>query len=104
MVNFAVIKAGGKQYLVKENDVINVDKMKLPEKTKLNLETLVIFDEEGKLLKLGTPTLKEAVQAEILSHIKGEKIRVAKFKAKVRYRRVKGFRAQLTKLKIVKTK
>ncbi|PIV62308.1 50S ribosomal protein L21, partial [Candidatus Roizmanbacteria bacterium CG01_land_8_20_14_3_00_33_9] len=34
--------------------------------------------------------------------LKGEKIRVARFKAKVRYRRVKGFRSQLTKVQIIK--
>ena len=102
MVQLAVIKSGGKQYLVKENDIITVDKIDLPEKEKLNLETLAVFDEEGQFLKLGMPTLEKQVEAEILSHVKGDKIRVAKFKAKVRYRRVKGFRPQLTKLKIVK--
>ncbi len=102
MDKFAVIKTGGKQYLVKENAVINVDKIEAPEKEKLALETLAVFDSEGKTLKLGKPTLSDGVEAEVLSHVKGEKIRVAKFKAKVRYRKVKGFRPQLTQLKIIK--
>ncbi len=102
MAYIAIIKSGGKQYLVKENDVITVDKINLPEKEKLSLETLAVFDENGKFLKLGNPSLSEKVQAEILAHAKGYKIRVARFKAKVRYRKVKGFRSQLTKLKIIK--
>jgi len=102
MNTFAVIKTGGKQYLVKEGDFITVDKIEAKEKEKVNLETLMIFDEQGNNLDLGTPTLTKKVEAEIVSHSKGEKIRVARFKAKVRYRRVKGFRPLLTTLRIVK--
>jgi len=102
MNTFAVIKTGGKQYLVKEGDFITVDKIEAKEKEKVNLETLMIFDEQGNNLDLGTPTLTKKVEAEVVSHTKGEKIRVARFKAKVRYRRVKGFRPLLTTLRIVK--
>ena len=102
MNTFAVIKTGGKQYLVKEGDLITVDKIEAKEKEKVNLETLMIFDEQGNNLDLGTPTLTKKVEAEVVSHTKGEKIRVARFKAKVRYRRVKGFRPLLTTLRIVK--
>lgn len=102
MTQLAVVKTGGKQYLVKEEDIITVDKINLPEKEKLALEALAIFDSEGKEIELGQPLLTKKIQAEVLGHVKGEKIRVAKFKAKVRYRKVKGFRPQLTKLKIVK--
>jgi large subunit ribosomal protein L21 len=56
--------------------------------------------EEGKVT-LGAPQLEKAVSAEILETAKGTKIRVAKFKSKVRYRNVRGFRATLTKLKIL---
>jgi len=102
MNTLAVIKTGGKQYLVKEGDFITVDKIEAKEKEKVNLETLMIFDDQGNNLDLGTPTLTKKVEAEVVSHSKGEKIRVARFKAKVRYRRVKGFRPLLTTLRIVK--
>ncbi len=97
----AVIRTGGKQYLVKENDVITVDKLTVPEKKKVEIDTLAIFDEEN-VFELGRPTLGAKTEAEVLSHLKGDKIRVARFKAKVRYRKVKGFRSQLTQLKITK--
>lgn len=102
MSNLAVIKTGGKQYLVKEGDEIIVDRLADKEKSNINLETLMIFDKDGKNIDLGEPTLAKQVQAEVISHFKGEKIRIARFKAKVRYRKVKGFRAQLTTLRIIK--
>ncbi len=102
MNNLAIIKTGGKQYLVKEGDEIIVDKIDKREKEKIELETLAIFDEEGNNLELGTPNLEKKVTAEVISHNKGEKIRVARFKAKVRYRKVKGFRPMLSTLKIIK--
>ncbi len=102
MATFAVVKTGGKQYLVKEGQEIVVDRMASKEKDKVELETLMTFDEEGKGVDIGTPLLTKKVQAEVVSHSKGEKIRVARFKAKVRYRKVRGFRPQLTSLKIVK--
>jgi len=97
-----VIKTGGKQYLVKENSLLTVDLLDSPEKEKINLEALAFFDEEGQNLELGTPSLKKTVEAEVIEHLKGDKIRVAKFKSKVRYRKVKGFRPRLTKIKITK--
>lgn len=102
MAKLAVVKTGGKQYLVKEGDELVVDQIAEEKNKQLTLVTLAIFDEEGKDIKLGTPELKETVAAEILEHLKGDKIRVAKFRAKVRYRRTRGFRAKLTKIKIVK--
>ena len=101
MSKLAVIKTGGKQYLVKENDEIIVEKVNGDSK-KLELETLARIDTDKNLVDLGTPNLKEATRAELLENVKGDKIRVARFKAKVRYRKVKGFRAQLSKIKIGK--
>lgn len=102
MVTYAVVKTGGKQYLVKEGMTITVDQLNLEKGTKVKLETLLKFDEDGKAFELGQPLLKEKVSAEVMDNIKGDKIRIAKFKAKSRYRKVRGFRARLTKLKIVK--
>lgn len=102
MVTYAVVKTGGKQYLVKEKMMITVDKLNLEKGKKVELETLLKFDEEGKTFELGQPLLKEKVSAEVIENVKGDKIRIAKFKAKSRYRKVRGFRAKLTKLKIIK--
>jgi len=102
MVNFAVVKTGGKQYLVKENDVLTVDLIDKKEKEMIDLPVLAFFDEEGKNIEIGTPYLGKKVKAEVLSSGKGRKIRVSKFKSKVRQRKVMGFRASLTKLKIGK--
>ena len=95
MTTFAIIKSGGKQYLVTGNQDILVDRINTEDKN-IKLETLMTFDGEKGAVNLKV----EPIQAEIVEHLKGDKIRVAKFKSKVRYRRVNGFRAALTKLRI----
>ena len=102
MVTYAVVKTGGKQYLVKENDSLTVDLMDAKIKDVVELETLAIFDDEAKKVEVGTPFLTKKVKAEVVVHGQGEKIRVSKFKSKVRYRKTMGFRPQLTTLKIGK--
>ena len=99
MAKFSVIKSGGKQYLVGENQEVVVDKLPGKARDTVELETLAVID--GENLDLGTPVLKQVTKAQIVEQMKGDKIRVAKFKAKVRYRRVNGFRAELTKIKIL---
>ena len=101
MTKMAVVKAGGKQYLVKENDEIVVDKIVGENAQDLTLETLAIFDDAGTSLQLGSPTIEKAAKVQIVEQGKGEKIRIARFKAKVRYRKVTGFRSRLTKVKII---
>lgn len=101
MTRFAVVKTGGKQYVAKENDILIVDRLPLKEKDAVELETLATFDDAGTI-DLGAPVLEAKTQATVLEHLKGDKIRVAKFKAKVRYRKVNGFRAAMTKIQITK--
>ena len=98
MAKMAVIKTGGKQYLVKEQDEIFVDRLEGNQNDKIDLETLAIL--EADAVKLGEPILNEKVEAIIVDQVKGDKIRVAKFKSKVRYRKVRGFRQMLSKIKI----
>ena len=97
--DFAVIKTGGKQYLVSKGDEILVDRILEKKGKKLNLETLL---KSGKTLKIGRPTLKMGLaKAEIMEEIKDEKIIVFKYKPKKRYRKKTGFRAKKTKIKIL---
>ncbi len=101
-MKMAVVKTGGKQYLVKENQELIVDRLQGKEKEQIKLPTLAAFDEEKAMLDLGTPMVQAQVEAEILNHLKGDKLRIQRFKSKVRYRKVKGFRPQLTRIKITK--
>ncbi len=101
MQKYAVIQVGGKQYLVKEGDQLVVENLNKEPQDKVEFPVLMAFNEANEV-ELGTPELSSKVTGEVVENMKGDKIRVAKFKAKVRYRKVRGFRAQLTKVKIVK--
>ena len=102
MSKIAVIKTGGKQYLVREGDVLYVEKLPVEKGEKVSFETLAIYDEKSKKAEIGESVLKTKVEAEVLEQVKGDKIRVARFKAKVRYRKVRGHRQLLSKVKITK--
>lgn len=99
MAKFAVVQSGGKQYLVRPDQEIIVQKIVGDEKT-VNLEVLAMFDDEKNSIEIGSPLLKDIIKASVIDGVKGDKTRVARFKSKVRYRKVRGFRPQLTKLKI----
>jgi large subunit ribosomal protein L21 len=101
MAKLAVIKAGGKQYLVKKDDEIVVDKLDVKEKDLISLDALAIIDSEKSDLKLGNPNLTVKAKAKVIQHFRGEKVNILKFKSKVRYAKRKGFRQELTKIKIV---
>lgn len=100
-MNYAVIKTGGKQYKVSEGDSIEIDRLD-QEKGKVSFDEVLLIVSDGNV-KIGKPTISgEKVQAELLENFKGDKIRVSKFKSKVRYRRVTGFRSSLSKVIIGK--
>lgn len=101
MANVAVVKTGGKQYIVREGDLLTVDRIDAKEKA-VELEALAVFSEDGSEVEVGAPALTKKIKAEVVTEGKGEKIRVAKFKSKVRYRKVRGFRPSLTTIKIGK--
>ena len=101
-MSYAVVKISGKQYLVTPGQTLTVDRIAGKEKDKVSFkEVLLKFD--GEKVDLGRPLVKSAVvQAEIAAQTKAKKIRILKFKAKSRYRRVTGHRQLKTQLKIVK--
>ncbi len=101
MSTHAVVVAGGKQYLVTKGQQITVDHVEQEVGANLDLPTLARFDADGETLELGAPELKTMVATKVIEHGKGEKIRIAKFKSKVRYRKVQGFRPSLTTLEVV---
>ena len=99
-MNYAVIQSGGKQYKVSEGSVIEVEKLAVADGDTFKLDKVLLVANDGDYT-VGQPLVPNAaVTAKVVQQMKGPKIRVAKFKAKARYRRVQGHRQQLTKLVI----
>jgi large subunit ribosomal protein L21 len=97
----AVIKVGGKQYLVAEKQTLLVDLVDEGTKT-LDLEPLMVID--GDATKVGKPVVKDAkVSVKVVEPVvAGEKIKVAKFEAKKRVKTINGHRQKYTKIEIGK--
>lgn len=100
MSKIAVIKTGGKQYIAKENEILIVDLLKAEKDASFEFEAVATFDPEGDV-EVGYPLLDTKVKAKVLEHVLGDKVRIAKFKAKARYRKVTGFRPKYTKVQIL---
>lgn len=95
----AVIATGGKQYLVRDGEFLNVELV--GEEIKLIFDPLLVID--GKDITVGTPLVdKIKVHAEVLETVKGEKIKILKFKAKKRVKRLTGHRQKYSQIKITK--
>ena len=103
-MKYAVIQLGGKQYKVVEGETLTVNSLEGKEGEKIELSDVLLIADDKKLT-IGSPLVKGArITVEVVSHQKGDKIRVAKYKAKSRYRRVKGHRQQETSVKIISIK
>lgn len=98
----AVIETGGKQYLVKSGDTITVEKLLVEAgKTFVFDKVLLTAEDDGTGVKFGSPYMSGVtVSGTCLSQGRSDKLRVVKYKRKVRYRRVIGHRQHETKVKI----
>lgn len=100
MAKFAVISTGSKQYVVKDGDVIYVEKLGKDKGEKVTFEE-VLLTGEGDSVKLGTPNVSGAkVAGEILENGRDEKKVVLRYRQKSRYMKKKGHRQPYTKVKI----
>lgn len=97
----AVIKLGGKQHIVSQNETLLVDR--LPDGTQdLTLEPLMVFDENT--VKVGAPIVAGASVTITVTEplVKGDKIRVVKFESKKRVNKMNGHRQQYSRIKVAK--
>ena len=95
----AVVRVGGKQYIVSEKESLLVDL--LPEGTKeLTLEPLMVFD--GKDVTIGAPLVKGlTIKATVLEgEVKGEKLKVIRYKSKKRVHKVNGHRQKYSRIEV----
>lgn len=99
---FAVIKTGGKQYRVQENNIIKVEKVLGEVGDTFRLDDVLMIETEGKL-EIGKPKIEGAqIEATIVAQMRDRKIIVFKKIRRHNYRRKHGHRQALTVLKINK--
>lgn len=96
----AVIKTGGKQYLVRPGDKIRIEKLDKKEGEQIAFSDVLLV-EKNKKVEIGNPLVKAEVTAKVLRHGKGDKIIVFKYKPKKRYSRKIGHRQPYTEIEII---
>ena len=94
---FAIIKTGGKQYKVALNSIINVENLNAEEGSEVQLEVLMLENEGNLALDVS----KAIVKALVVSNFRGEKLIAFKKRRRHTYKRKKGHRQYLTKIKII---
>ncbi|HEX3609414.1 MAG TPA: 50S ribosomal protein L21 [Solirubrobacterales bacterium] len=98
MNTYAVIESGGKQYKVEKGTSLLVDRLGAKEGEKVALRPVMFRDKE---VVAGAKELEKVkVEATVTEHLRGEKIKVFKYKPKKGYRRRAGHRSELTKLEV----
>ena len=103
MAKIAIIATGGKQYVVAENDVIEIERIEGAENAgdKVTFDSVLLTD-DGSSVTVGAPLVKGAkVMGELVTNKRGPKINVIKYRQKSRYFKKKGHRQDLAKVKIV---
>ena len=97
---YAVVETGGKQYKVNVGQVIQIEKLPAEAGDLVELDRVLMVS-DGENVQVGTPLVEGAkVSAKVLDQVKGRKAVIFKYIPKQRYRRKKGHRQQLTKLRI----
>ena len=101
---YAIIESCGKQYKVAEGDVVFFEKLDVEEGKKVTFDNVVLVSDDKKV-EVGAPYVKGVkVEGKVVSHGKGKKILVYKYKPKKNYRRTQGHRQPYTKVEITKIK
>ncbi len=99
---YAVIKTGGKQFKVTEGDTLKVEKLSTEVGKALNLNSVLTLV-DGDKVTIGTPIVKGAsVDATVISHGKGDKVKIFKMNRRKGYRKSQGHRQSFTEIKISK--
>ena len=95
---YAIVKTGGKQYRVEQGQTLLVERLPAEEGATVALEPLMYRSEDTVLDPAGLAQVK--VTAKVLAHVRGEKLRVFKFKPKRGYKKRTGHRQELTRIEV----
>jgi large subunit ribosomal protein L21 len=95
---YAIVKTGGKQYRVERGQRLLVERLAVAEGADVALEPILYRSDEPVFDKAGLESVK--VTAKVVAHVRGEKLRVFKFKPKRGYKRRTGHRQDLTQIEV----
>jgi large subunit ribosomal protein L21 len=96
---YAIVKTGGKQYRVERGQKLLVERLAVAEGDDVALEPILYRSDETVFDKAGLANVK--VTAKVVAHVRGEKLRVFKFKPKRGYKRRTGHRQDLTQIEVL---
>jgi large subunit ribosomal protein L21 len=96
---YAIVKTGGKQYRVERGQRLLVERLAAKEGADVALEPILYRSDEPVFDKAGLESVK--VTAKVVAHVRGEKLRVFKFKPKRGYKRRTGHRQDLTQIEVI---
>ncbi len=100
----AVIKTGGKQYIVSPGNKIKIEKLEIEEGGEVIFEEVLLVEENDKI-EIGDPVIEKAkVTGKVLTQGKGKKVIVFKYKPKKRYKKKRGHRQFFTEVEITEIK
>ena len=100
---YAVIKTGGKQYRVEEGTTLLVERLTADEGATIDLVPLLVAGDGDPVFE-ADGLASAVVQAEVVAHERGPKLRVFKFKPKRGYKRTNGHRQELTRIEVTEIK
>ena len=101
-MSFAVIKTGGKQYLVSEGKKLKIEKLETEEGKEVVFNEVLLLEGKNKL-EIGSPLLTGAkVTGKVLKQGRADKIVVFKYKPKKRYKKKQGHRQSFTEVEITR--
>jgi len=95
---YAIVKTGGKQYRVERGQRLLIERLAVDEGADVKLEPILFRSDEAVFDKTGLERVQ--VTAKVLAHVRGEKLRVFKFKPKRGYKRRTGHRQDLTQIEV----
>ena len=95
---YAIVKTGGKQYRVQEGQSLLVERLPADDGGSVSLQPLLVVD--GSTVVDGDDLAKVSVQARVVGHERGPKLRIVKFKPKRGYKRRTGHRQELTRIEV----
>lgn len=96
---YAVIESGGKQHRVEEGEVLKLEKLDASTGDSINFDKVLMIG-EGAGVKIGKPYVEGSVTAEVISHGRGDKVSIIKFRRRKHHMKRQGHRQWFTEVKI----